>query len=321
LSKELGIPQVHTGHSLGKPKMQRIGVNEENFEQIDQIYHFTERIRVEQETFEHATRIIVSTDQERREQYGMYDINVDDGRFVVCAPGIDVEKFHHYTKEETESDIKARERLQSLFKKELKEPNKPIIYSLSRLDHRKNLPGLIKAYGMDKGLHEIANLLIVAGKIDKIHELGEEAKGILKEMNSLINEYNIQENVCLPESVDFETEVPELYRMIAKGKGVFVNPAFTEPFGITIIEAAASGIPVVSTNNGGPQEIVTNGENGFLVDVMDPNNMGEAIRKLLIDKALWEKFSKKGSENVIRRYTWAGMALKEVEIFKQIIHQ
>ena len=52
------------------------------------------------------------------------------------------------------------------------------------------------------------------------------------------------------------SDVPELYRLAASTKGVFINPALTEPFGLTLLEAGATGLPIVATNDGGPRDII-----------------------------------------------------------------
>ena len=59
---------------------------------------------------------------------------------------------------------------------------------------------------------------------------------------------------------------------------MFVNPALTEPFGLTLIEAAASGLPVVATNDGGPQDILRLCGNGVLVDPLDADEMAASDR-------------------------------------------
>ena len=69
----------------------------------------------------------------------------------------------------------------------------------------------------------------------------------------------------------------------AQASGVFVNPALTEPYGLTLIEAAAHGLPVVATRNGGPNDIVEELENGILVDPTDTNAIGETVADLLGD--------------------------------------
>jgi len=319
LSKELGIAQVHTAHSLGKPKMRSLGVDEHNFEEMDRIYNFSQRTRAEQETLDHAACIIASTDHERRQQYGMYDVDIDDGRFVVVPPGTELERFYPFYQRERESteDVQVRERLKRELKEVLLEPEKPIVYCLGRLERRKNLPGLIEAYGTDTGLQELSNLVIAGGMAGD--DLSEEARFILKDMQSLIDKYRLEGKVYIRRYVEFETEVPEFYRTVARSRGVFINPAFIEPFGLTTIEAASCGLPVVATDSGGPREIITNGEDGFLVDVGNPKDMQAAVRKLLQDPGLWDKFSRAGRENALRKYTWSGVARKEVDIFKGIL--
>jgi sucrose-phosphate synthase len=319
LSRELGIPQVHTAHSLGKPKMRWMGVDEQNFDDMEWAYHFSQRIKAEQKTLEHAACICASTDQERREQWGMYDVDVNDGRFVILSPCTDLERFYPFyqLESETTGDIEVRERLKSELEKALLEPQKPIIYSLGRLERRKNIPGLIQAYGMDRGLQEISNVVFSGGMGGD--DPSGEAGSILVEMQSLIERYRIEGRVYLRGRLDFEAEVPELYRIVARNRGVFVNPALTEPFGLTILEAASCGLPVVATDSGGPQEIISNGENGFLANVEDPKNLADAIKKLLGDHGLWERFSKAGRENAVSNFSWPGMARKQVDIFRAIL--
>lgn len=57
----------------------------------------------------------------------------------------------------------------------------------------------------------------------------------------------------------------EIYRFAAVTKGLFVNLALQEPFGLTLIEAAAHGLPSVATKNGGPMDIIATLKNGVLV--------------------------------------------------------
>ncbi len=59
--------------------------------------------------------------------------------------------------------------------------------------------------------------------------------------------------------------------------GVFVNPALTEPFGLTLLEAAATGLPLVATENGGPVDIIGNCGNGLLVDPLDRQAIAAAL--------------------------------------------
>jgi sucrose-phosphate synthase len=96
--------------------------------------------------------------------------------------------------------------------------------------------------------------------------------------------------------------------MAAASRGVFVNPALTEPFGLTLIEAAASGLPVVATRDGGPRDILETCRNGLLVDPTDPRGMGKTILRALESRNQWENWSKNGIEGAHERFSWRSHA-------------
>jgi len=321
LSQALDIPQVHTGHSLGRPKMECLGVSEETFAEMDEKFNFALRLRAEQEVIDRAARIVVSTRQERDQQYRDYEIDMDDPRFAIIPPGADLDRFYHYldTEKITEADRQASRQFYAELAGELADPEKPLIYNLGRLAPRKNVPALVHAYGDDAQLQELANLVIAGGTAGK--DAGEEARSISERMSRMVAAYGIEEKVFLRKAVDFETEAPEYYRVAARSGGVFINPALIEPFGLTIVEASACGLPVVATENGGPQDIISHGENGFLVNVEEPEAMAEALGRLLADQDLWEQFSRAGRENAIKHYTWSGMAKKELELFLEVLSE
>jgi len=99
-------------------------------------------------------------------------------------------------------------------------------------------------------------------------------------------------------------DVPEVYRYAVQRGGVFVNPALTEPFGLTLLEAAASGLPVVATQDGGPQDIVANCRNGLLVDPLDTSAIANALKTALSNRTQWRRWSRNGVLGVQRHYTW-----------------
>ena len=102
--------------------------------------------------------------------------------------------------------------------------------------------------------------------------------------------------------------VGELYRTIADHRGVFVQPALFEAFGLTIIEAMSSGLPVFVTCHGGPSEIVQHNRSGFHINP----NQGEAAADLMADffercasnPGEWERVSQGALARVAARYTW-----------------
>jgi len=196
----------------------------------------------------------------------------------------------------------------------LKKPKRKIVAVLSRLDKRKNLHGLIKAFAMDKKLQAKANLLVWA----KTLEGGEEEQKIIKKINTIIRRDNLYQNTALPAiQLEYKKQVPEFYRFLAKRKGIFVNPALIEPFGLTTLEAWACGVPIVVTKRGGPSEIVEHGKTGFLVDPKDPKDIAKHIKKLVRNKALWEEMSKNALKRARKNFSWKACAKKYLQVFER----
>ncbi len=84
---------------------------------------------------------------------------------------------------------------------------------------------------------------------------------------------------------------------------VLVQPsAEPEPFGMVVIEAMASGKPVVATAHGGPLEIVVDGETGFLVPPGDPAALAEALARLIENPSLRRRMGAAGRERAVTRY-------------------
>jgi sucrose-phosphate synthase len=189
----------------------------------------------------------------------------------------------------------------------LQDPEKPLVLALSRPDERKNIPVLLEAFGESEALREAANLLVIAGNREDIRELGSGAREVLTDLLLLIDRLDLYGKVAIPKRHAPE-QVPGIYRLASASGGVFVNPALTEPFGLTLLEAAACGLPVVATENGGPVDIIGNCHNGMLVDPLDASAIAEALLGLLGDREAWEKASRNGLEGVRRHYTWKAHA-------------
>ncbi len=305
LTKFFGIPFIHTGHSLGKDKLRKLLNDGMNKDEIEKRYKISRRIRTEEEIIYFADLIVTSTSQEIDKQYGDYE-NTDKSKFIVIPPGVDINKFYPYNQQS--KDKEESEKWKGIIGEKLfrffVDVNKPMILTICRPDKRKNISGLIKAYGENKNLQYKSNLAIFAGIREDIKEMPENEREVLTEILLLMDKYNLYGKMAIPKRHNTEHEIPQLYRIAAQSRGIFVNAALVEPFGLTLIEAAASGVPVVATDDGGPRDIIKNCENGILVDVSDSNNIAEAIRKILDDQDLWDTFSSNGIKNVKEHYTW-----------------
>lgn len=321
LKRFFGIPFIHTGHSLGRFKLKGLLSDGNDKDDIERKFNFNLRIQAEEYALFYADKIIVSTNDEIKKQYVLYD-NLNEKKFIVIPPGINLDNFYPYNTKREWNDEESQLRLS--LKHELwrffTNMNKPIIFALCRPEKVKNISGLIQAYGESKELQEKANLAIYAGIRKDISQMPELAREVLTEMLLLMDKYNLYGKMAIPKQ-NYENEVPELYRIIAETNGMYVNSAFYENFGITLIEAASTGVPVVATNDGGPRDIISNLKNGILVDVHDTKNISNGINTILDDDKLWNEFSQSGISNVNKCYSWAAHTNNYIETAEKIIEK
>ena len=309
LAEIFGLPFLYTGHSLGRAKIARLMEQGMSEAEIIKKFKIDRRIDVEEQIMARADLVITSTRHEIEEQYGLYH-NKDVPEYRVVPPGIDIDTFYpfyHDSLDDAERSENARYAQASM----LKELNrffintqKPLVLALSRPDKRKNISGLVRAYGEDLELQSMANLAVFAGLRKDIDAMADNEREVLTEMLLAMDKYDLYGKMAIPKKHDFEYEVPALYRIAAERKGVFINPALTEPFGLTLLEASATGLPIVATDDGGPNDIVHNCKNGILVDVARMKQISSALRKIIANKNLWERYSKNGIMNVRKHYTW-----------------
>jgi sucrose-phosphate synthase len=308
LAKLLGVPFVFTGHSLGRVKQLRL---QSKGEENEETYRFAQRIEAEERTLESAALVIASTRQEVHEQYELYDHYQPD-RMRVIPPGVDLSRFS------PPGDSWERPSIAAELDRFLNDPSKPMVLALARADERKNFEGLVRAFGETEGLRDIANLIIVAGNRDDIGEMATGARRVLTQILTLIDRYDLYGTVAYPKHHQ-PSDVPELFKLAAKTGGLFVNPALTEPFGLTLLEAAATGLPLVATNDGGPQDIVGTCHNGILIDALDHKAIGEAIRDALSDPERWTRWSEDGLKAAHANYSWGSHAQRYVEEARKVV--
>lgn len=313
LSLLLGIPQVHTGHSLGRPKQSRLLASGRKKHAIERQFNFERRIAVEEDLLVSVNMVVTSTRQEVTEQYGMYH-NHERSRFVVIPPGTDITRFSPPGRRKVNPNV------MQMVDKFLSDPAKPIILTICRPSIHKNLKGLIEAYGGNPELQKMANLVIVSGNRDDIRELDEASQKVLRELLLDIDRYDLWGCVAIPKHHAAE-DVPELYRLAARRRGVFVNPALTEPFGLTLIETAASGLPFVATEDGGPRDILANCCNGLLVNPLDSVAIAAALSNALSDKQQWRMWSKNGVIGARRHYSWDAHVSKYMKEVRRLLHR
>ncbi len=250
--------------------------------------------------------------------------NKVQGRFEVIPPGVNTDLFYPFYRLDMPSFKMTIEQEQALYRvnsdieRFLFNPAKPLILSIGRADKRKNFERIIQSYGQDKELQAMANLAIFAGVRKDITQMPADEQDILTNLLLLLDKYDLYGKMAIPKKNDPKLEVPEIYRVAARKKGVFVNATPGENFGLTIVEAAGCGLPVVASPTGGPKEILAHCDNGLLVDVEDPVAIADALKKIIADQVLWEKYSTNGIKAVNELYSWTAHAGKYMDIIDSL---
>jgi sucrose-phosphate synthase len=323
LSEIFGIPFIYTGHSLGRSKMKQLSDEGMKEEVIIKKYKIDNRIHMEEEVLKTADLVIASTHQEVNNQYGLYH-NKDIPKYDVIPPGLDVDKFYPFyhdmlpDADKEEIELYAQASMLEELNRFFMHPDRPVILSLCRPDKRKNIAGLIKAYGEDLELQSMANLAVFAGIRKDITDMEDNERDVLTEILLLMDKYDLYGKIAIPKKHDFEHEVPELYRIAAEKKGVFVNSALAEPFGLTLIEAAACGLPVIAPDDGGPRDIIKNCKCGTLVNTTDTKAIADAVKQIITDSEKWKQYSKAGIMNIREHYTWESHAASYMKQISRI---
>lgn len=120
--------------------------------------------------------------------------------------------------------------------------------------------------------------------------------------------------------VEFRGFVPddrlgELYRSC----DLFVAPSLYESFGLIYLEAMNYARPTIGCRAGGPQEIIVDGETGFLVPPENAERLAEAIGKLVGDPALRREMGRAGRARLLERFTHTAMARGFVELYRRVL--
>ena len=97
---------------------------------------------------------------------------------------------------------------------------------------------------------------------------------------------------------------------------IFVLSSSSEGFSIATIQAMAAGLPVIATRSGGPQEIITHNENGYLVDIDAPQQIADAVKKLVNDSDLSQRLAQAGQNHAIKTFDIKNMINSYEEIYK-----
>lgn len=330
LARRLQVTQCNIAHALEKSKYL---LSDLYWQDNESQYHFSCQYTADLIAMNSADFIITSSYQEiagtadglgQYESYqaftmpGLYRVvngnDVFDPKFNIVSPGADAEVYFSY-RDSQRRLLHVQDEIKQLLYGEhaasrgtFVETDKPLLFSMARLDRIKNIAGLVDWYGRCPELRERANLLIVAGHIDSGRSGDREEQEQIHYMHQLFDEHGLDGQVrWLGVQLD-KNVAGELYRMVADTGGAFVQPAVFEAFGLTVIEAMTSGLPTFATRYGGPLEIIEHGVSGFHIDPNHGDMVAEEMAAFFARSAAapdyWRQISEGALARIASRYTW-----------------
>jgi glycosyltransferase involved in cell wall biosynthesis len=162
-----------------------------------------------------------------------------------------------------------------------------VILTVNHLHPRKRVDLLLRALPDILAMHPDAALLIIGKGV-------EEAA-----LRQLARDLKLSDRQVIFAGFVPETELAAHYA----AADVYAHTGREETFGLSVLEAGSSGLPVVAANEGGPREILLDDETGFLIEAT-PENFAAKINLLLENSDLRREMGQKNAARVEQRYTW-----------------
>lgn len=286
LSEALDVPHIHTPHSLGLWKKRQM---ENDFPgdtaKFEKQYNFTERIRQERMLYAEANLVVATTPLQLDLLLKEYEVPADNCRMI--PPGYDDTRFYPVG---DASRASIRQRLGFTGK---------VVMAIGRLARNKGYDLLINAFQVvvtrvpDAILH-----LAVGGQ-----NLNRSEETILAELKAQVEQLGLTSNVHFANFIPDE-QLPDHYR----AADLFVLSSRYEPFGMTAVEAMASGVPTVVTVHGGLYRALTFGRHALYADPFDREDLGITMWKVFRHPRVMQRLARMGAHKARSLFTWSGIA-------------
>lgn len=296
VSKCLGCPHIHTPHSVGTWKRRKMETDfPEDKESFDEMYNFSVRIKNEGEIY-HASSVVVATSPIQMDMF-FDDYDLPKDKVVMIPPGYDDNRFFPMS-EASRNGLREKFGFQGR-----------VITSIGRLSRNKGFDLLVEAFA------------VVAERFDDVRlfmPLGSESKDqvedpILSDIVSQIHRLGLEDRVTITQSLDDE-HMPDFYR----ASDLFCLPSRYEPFGMTAVEAMASGTPTIVTTNGGLYRTLEYGKDALYADSFDALDYGITMSKVLAYPKISHRLSENGAQTARSFFTWSGIAQQLLAVVEGI---
>jgi mannosylfructose-phosphate synthase len=293
LANRLGIPHVHTPHSIGAWKRKNMDGDPE---ELERKYNFRRRIREEKVVYDECDILLATTPQQREIlTNGEYDVPVE--KIAVIPPGYDDTRFFPVS-------LATRQAL----KQELDMEGK-VVLALGRMAKNKGYDLLIAAMATVLKRVSDARLLLAVGST----EPSEDERRQVDELRETAAGLGIRDHVVFRDYIPDE-QLPDYYR----AADVFALSSRYEPFGMTAVEAMACGTPTVITTEGGLWDQMVWGLEALYENPFEPEAFGHAIAVILKRPRVAQQLAKFGTQKARSRFTWTGVSQQLLRLLQNV---
>ena len=226
-------------------------------------------------------------------------VSLDLSKYLKKVVKIEPRKIHEINNGIDTDYFSPREKDKKLLK-ELCIPNNTLIVgNIARLAPVKDHITLINAFALtEKHCHDM-RLLIIGDGSERVN------------LEKLINELNLSDKIAL---LGFRRDIKEILSLF----DLFVLSSISEGTSITILEAMASGKPVIATDVGANSDIITESVSGFLVPAKNAKVMAEKIAFFYKNRSMGELMGRKGREHVIGKFSVQEMTRKYERLYRRL---
>lgn len=286
LGRWLGIPYVVTFHALGAVRT----LHQKGADRFP-----ADRVALEQAVIDEAAAVVAECPQDEADLVRWYDLPRD--KLVTIPCGVDVDVFRPIGR----SLARARRGWS---------PDEWVILHVGRMVPRKGVDTVVEAMAelRDRGVDDV-RLVVVGGCSEDPSDDAE-----VQRLADLAHRLGVDGMITFEGRVAHE-RLPQFYG----AADVFVTTPWYEPFGITPLEAMASGLPVIGSNVGGVKFTVRDGETGYLVPPKDAASVADALLELKDHPKVAEALSSNARRRVRDLFTWSGVAESLDALYQRVI--
>ena len=188
------------------------------------------------------------------------------------------------------------------FKPANKKPKNFIVGTIKSIEKHNNIDCLIDAAKILKEEYKKDIKFVITGK-----------GTLLEMMQQKVRDYNLQNSIKFLGFVKHENIVDKYSSL-----SIFIAMSIRESFGVSILEAAACGIPSITSNVGGLVEVNLHNKTGKVIEANDPQKLADEINFLYNNDEIRNKMGSYARQRVVKEFTWKDNVNKMLEVYKTL---